>query len=115
MTADELREAVARAKPIERRVVRYICPFCKRGRSDRSAAWAHVARCFRNPAARSCKTCAAYQPVERSDYNTGYPGCSEGCHAGNDISARLPVGCDDWEPSQGSAMLSQLRKELSNG
>jgi hypothetical protein len=83
------------------RVTRYQCPHCHRTRSTRRAAEAHIARCFKNPEARSCKTCAAYQPPEGPDYSESgrpiYPGCAESCHGGVDISGGLKVGCEHWE------------------
>jgi hypothetical protein len=78
------------------KVTRYRCPHCGRTRSKPGAAAAHVARCFKNPAARSCKTCGAYQPPEPGD-DTGYPGCPEGCDAGEDISQGIKTACPSWE------------------
>lgn len=85
-------------QPIQVPVWRYLCPFCRRGRSTAKAASAHIARCYKNPAARACKTCHAYQPEEQGDYATGYPGCAEGCHAGRDLRTGLLIGCSDWGP-----------------
>jgi predicted alpha/beta-hydrolase family hydrolase len=79
------------------RVTRYACPYCHRSRSKRDAAEAHVARCFRNPAAQGCKTCASYQMAEGGSHLTGYPGCGESCEAALDISAGLRTGCELWE------------------
>lgn len=93
-----MSETLQFVPPIERRVIRYVCPFCSRGHSARPSAFAHIARCYRNPAAKSCKTCAAYQPPERADCYTGYPGCNEGCGEGEDLTNGLPVGCASWGP-----------------
>lgn len=100
MSAPGLGERWGPGDVLEVRVVRrFICKFCRRGHSKEAAAYAHALRCFRNPAARSCKTCAAYQPVETGDYQTGYPGCPEGCDAGVTWEGgTMPVGCALWEP-----------------
>lgn len=95
--APSLRESEG-PRPIQVPVWRYLCPFCRRGRSTAKAASAHIARCFKNPEARACKTCAAYQPPESGDYETNYPGCPEGCDGGRDISEGLLIGCPIWEP-----------------
>lgn len=95
--APSLRESPA-PQPVMSHVLRYLCPFCRRGRSTAQAARAHIARCWKNPAAQSCKTCAAYQPAELGHYATGYPGCPEGCDGGHSLADGLLVGCSDWEP-----------------
>jgi len=86
-------------------VTRWRCPFCRRSRSHKKAAAEHIARCWLNPAARSCKTCANLSP--------GYDacGCEPGCnwgspaggvpdsyHAGADISdGEIKTGCLLWQ------------------
>ena len=86
------------AEPISRHVLRYFCPHCSTSRAHKPAMVAHIARCWRNPAARSCKTCRCYQPPEAPDYHDGYPGCPEGCDGGEDISGGLKTHCTTWEP-----------------
>ena len=44
-----MSETLQFVPPIERRVIRYVCPFCSRGHSARPSAFAHIARCYRNP------------------------------------------------------------------
>jgi hypothetical protein len=79
--------------PVRVRAVRHQCPFCRRTWSKRPAAEAHIARCWCNPAARSCKTCVHYEPFEPGGcYGPEVP---ERCGAGVDISDRLPTGCPD--------------------
>ena len=48
---------------IRLKVVRFQCPHCHRTHSKRAAADAHIARCWRNPQARACKTCAHFTPA----------------------------------------------------
>ena len=84
------------ADVIERKVTRYICPHCNRGRSTRKAALTHMKRCWRNPDVRGCRTCGHYQPVEGGDYESGYPGCPEGCDLGVDITYGPKSGCSEW-------------------
>lgn len=42
---------------------RYRCPHCARTWAGRRAAERHIARCWRNPAAQGCKTCARFIPA----------------------------------------------------
>ena len=44
-------------EPIAVRVTRYQCPPCGRTHSSKRRAVEHIGRCWRNPAARGCKTC----------------------------------------------------------
>jgi hypothetical protein len=95
----------ATAEPVALLVTRWKCPFCQRSRSTRKAATEHIARCWYNPAARSCKTCALYErvsdgewcdPSRPCDCNQGY----EACGADVDLSvygSSLPVGCPFWQ------------------
>ena len=81
------------------KVTRWRCAHCRRTWAHRAGAEAHIGRCYKNPAARGCKTCGAYQPPERPDYATGYPGCRESCWAGVAFTdGRLNVHCELWEP-----------------
>lgn len=83
--------------PITKRVLRHYCPFCSRGHQKLNAAARHIERCFKNPAARSCKTCALYEPGERADLIGNYPGCAEAC--GEGLSMRpMPTACPKWLP-----------------
>ena len=110
------RYAPSSATPISRHVLRHYCPFCSRGHAHKRSAIAHVAKCWRNPASRSCKTCGCYQPPERADYYDGYPGCPEGCDAGLDLSGGLRTHCDAWEGAltDGAARV-QTTPPQSNG
>jgi hypothetical protein len=44
-------------EPIRTTVVRYKCPFCNRFYSRRQAAKDHMARCWLDPANKTCRTC----------------------------------------------------------
>lgn len=71
-------------------VTRHRCPHCRRSWSRKKAATGHIARCWSNPAAQSCKTRAFYVPEE--------------CAAGVDLRQFddedgrrvLPIGCPKW-------------------
>lgn len=76
-------------------VRRFQCPFCRRTRSRRPAAEAHIARCWVNPGARSCKTCSHYDPGGPADNQD--PGSPEGCAAGLDLRTGLRTGCPKWQ------------------
>ena len=77
-------------------VQRYVCQFCNRSRSTRNAAEQHIARCWRNPAVRGCKTCIHFE-VGDNDPPVH--------HAGNEfcgallvsLEAGLRTGCEQWE------------------
>jgi hypothetical protein len=66
-------------QPIEVVVKRYRCPFCPRSLSSKSRMADHIGKCWRNPAARGCKTCANFAPGEPA------VGLSEYCAAGVDL------------------------------
>jgi hypothetical protein len=86
-------------------VTRWRCPFCRRSRSAKRAAAEHMARCWLNPAVRSCKTCANFEPA--ADACGCEPGCNWGspaggipdrCGAGADISdGEVRTGCRLWQ------------------
>lgn len=91
--------------PIPIVVTRYKCPHCHRSRSKQTAAYEHMQRCWYNPAARGCKTCANYYPGDDGCgvYN---PVCNcaspEMCRvSGIDLDGTLRVHCDSWESAAG--------------
>lgn len=67
------------AEPVPVMVRRYECPFCHRRWAHKAAVITHMARCWLNPAVRSCRTCAHF------DF---YPG-GEPCFPGR------PCDCND--------------------
>ena len=80
--------------PIEKRVTRYICPFCHRGRSTYRQISSHMAWCLRNPAAKRCLTCANFCPAEELYLESYAP---RDCAEGVDISSNgLPHSCELW-------------------
>jgi len=92
-------------------VTRWRCPFCRRSRSSRRATAEHIARCWINPAVRSCKTCANLQPGGDAC------GCEPGCNWGSP-SGPIPDSCvvgvniSDGEIKT-ACPLWALREELS--
>lgn len=86
------------AAPITITVKRYKCPFCATSRSAKKAAVAHVSRCWRNPANRSCRTCQFFYPGEPAEPEVGYPGEPPRCTAGQVLPTDGPmVDCSAWE------------------
>lgn len=87
-----------RAKQAEPKVItvkRFVCQFCNRGHSTRKAAEQHIARCWKSPAVRGCKTCARFT-VARDEDGVGYRG-TEYCTALDiDLSEGLRTGCPEW-------------------
>lgn len=91
--------------PIARRATRWLCPFCTRGHWAKAKATEHIARCWKNPATRSCKTCTHYQPSETGE--SCFPGrpcpCNntpEACnaHDGPDLEdGGIRTACPLWE------------------
>lgn len=90
--------------PREITVTRYVCPHCSRGHSKKPAAEAHVARCWKNPAARGCKSCYFHTPAggERGGCVPGHNcDCNvidEDCGQGVDITGGLVTSCSKWAP-----------------
>jgi hypothetical protein len=88
--------ATKQAEPKVITVQRFACQFCHRGHSTRKAAEQHIARCWKNPALRGCKSCIHFE-AERAEPEVGLPG-SELCMADAiDLSAGLRSGCPLWE------------------
>ena len=88
-----------RAKQAEPKVItvkRYVCQFCNRGHSTRKAATEHIARCWKNPAARGCKTCVHFT-VARDEDGVGYRDTERCTTLGIDLSEGLRTGCPGWE------------------
>lgn len=83
--------------PIPVVVTRHQCPHCRRTWSKPAAATAHIARCWKNPTARGCKTCVNFEPVDREGPYPEHPGWPEGCDVGRDISTGLAIHCPLWE------------------
>jgi hypothetical protein len=88
-------------EPTTRRVTRYMCPHCSRGHWSKATAVEHIARCWWNPDARGCKTCAHFSPAEAGPYRE-HPGFPEECEAdeGHDLTAGLRTACAEWEATQ---------------
>jgi hypothetical protein len=83
-------------------VTRYQCPHCTRSRSRKSATVEHIARCWHNPAARSCKTCDHYDQGSNGCIDDYYCNCASGekCWAGVDLSdGQLRIHCPKWSPA----------------
>lgn len=77
-------------------VTRHQCPHCRRTWAKRAAAEAHIGRCWKNPAARACKTCVHFEPPEDGPYPE-HPGWPEGCTQERDLTAGLHATCPLWE------------------
>ncbi|MET9517460.1 hypothetical protein [Streptomyces sp. NPDC002994] len=86
-------------------VTRHQCPYCRITRSKRSAAVAHMARCWNNPANRTCRSCVHFEPAV--SYGDCEPGrrCSCGDEPANcGVEVELPdydqmpvTDCQQWE------------------
>lgn len=84
--------------PIRITVVRYQCPHCRRTHSKRAAAEAHIARCWHNPGARGCKTCAHFIQESPGPYPE-HPNVPEECGAGR-ITDGPVTGCPQWDAAE---------------
>lgn len=83
------------AQPIEYTVRRFNCPFCRRySRSSRKPVADHMARCWRNPAVRSCITCRSFEQ-ERAEPEVGVDAL-EWCRAQDVELERIVVHCPLW-------------------
>lgn len=89
-----------RAKQAEPKVItvqRYVCRFCNRGHSKKKAAVEHIARCWKNPALRGCKTCR-FLDHDDNDPAVGYAGVGDVCNIeAIDLAEGLRTGCSEWE------------------
>jgi hypothetical protein len=100
------------AEPIT--VRRWRCPHCHKSWSSRQRANSHAETCFRNPAARSCLTCAHHEPGDHGGYHESpTPEMCEAAwdstpvfinregepHAGPEL--RFPqLNCPMWDPGE---------------
>jgi len=82
-------------EPIPFKVTRYRCPHCPRTASSKARMVDHIGRCWTNPEARGCKTCAHYaQNYEGAEF------CAVGVDLAVGDGATSPiVHCDLWEAS----------------
>lgn len=85
------------SEPNPVKVTRYRCPHCGRSHSGKSRCVKHMERCWFNPDARGCKTCAhfqAYLPADCDGLIVYSSDIAERCLAGNDLTANLNcAGC----------------------
>lgn len=101
--AETLREGGPGVQPERIQVTRWRCPHCGRSRANRADAARHMARCWYNPAARACKTCAHYE-IDESEPDVGYVGQGDVCNQKLndeyiDLRPGLVNGCPFWEAS----------------
>lgn len=66
--------------PIPIKVTRYGCPHCGRTASRPVRTREHMARCWKNPEVRGCKTCKHFEPYG--------PEWGDACNAGVDLTGR---------------------------
>jgi len=95
-------------EPIPFVTTRYACPYCTRTASAKARIREHMGRCWYNPDARGCKTCANFRDGEAGSYPED-PGVEEYCGLGvnlagsgdeYDLDYVRPgpiIGCDKWE------------------
>lgn len=95
-------------EPVPVMVRRYECPFCHRRRSARATTARHIARCWLNPAVRSCKTCVHFEEVPDGEpcfpgrpctCNQGYVDCAAGVSLAFENTPR--TGCPLWAAKAG--------------
>lgn len=66
--------------------VRHRCEHCRRSYASVTAARRHEADCYRNPASKSCPSCAHYKSVDWEECAIGLAEYDERSHP------------DDWAP-----------------
>jgi hypothetical protein len=89
-------------EPIPVRVLRHLCPHCRRSHSRPSRAREHMARCWLSPESRGCKTCQYFRPAvdDRCDAPNGCGACGvipESCEVGVELADVPIVHCELWE------------------
>lgn len=94
---------ISTTEPIPVMVRRFECPHCARRRASKAATRQHMARCWYDPANKTCKTCTHFEPVDCCGapdlYSCYTPMCPTAptCAAGVDLGTTWPVvGCDRW-------------------
>jgi hypothetical protein len=101
------RLADATASPVT--VVRHQCPHCRGTWAKPAAAKAHIARCWKNPDVRSCKTCLHFEPAESGrcwgDPYCNCPDTPESCAAGASLEDGLAVDCPLWRALEAGDVL----------
>jgi hypothetical protein len=92
------------SEPIKTTVVRWKCPHCNRHHARKHDAIAHIGRCWKNPANRTCRTCVFFR--REGDGSYCFPGRPCDCNAPEtwcDADVELPadglpmIGCALWE------------------
>jgi hypothetical protein len=93
--------------PIAVQVIRYRCPHCPRSGSSKARVVAHMAKCWRDPVNRGCKTCANFSYYDPPDCDG--PESPEYCLAGVALpvverdygsTTTLMIHCDAWEAAR---------------
>lgn len=89
-------------EPIPFKTTRYRCPHCPRTASSKARMVDHIGRCWTNPEARACKTCAHYQAwTDEPEHclagvslagRPACPGCGGHGWAGTNAGAEKPCG-----------------------
>jgi hypothetical protein len=86
---------LAAPEPIPFVTTRYACPHCTRTASAKTRIREHMGRCWYNPDAHGCKTCANFRD---GDYHAP-ESCGVGVSllGGGDARPGPIIGCDKWE------------------
>lgn len=92
------RARLADVTPEPVMVRRFRCPHCGHSRAKETAAKAHMARCWQNPAVRACKSCVHFMPESEGPY-AEHPPIPEECAVGAwPAGVEFPVvDCPSWE------------------
>jgi hypothetical protein len=99
-----MTDTAVTVEPERVEVVRWRCPFCRKSHSGKSRSREHIARCWFNPGARSCKTCAFYE-FDDSEPEVGYVGAGDVCRKNLEFPVTergqqtLAVHCPEWQPA----------------
>lgn len=107
-------EITATPEPLAVFRKRYTCPFpgCRFQRSTEKPVAGHIVRCWRNPANRTCKSCANYEKTP--DYGPCFPG--ENCRCGApDHSCNAGVELPDFGELEGFPVVACPLWEAVNG
>jgi hypothetical protein len=90
-------------EPVKTTVIRWKCPYCNRHRAKRAAMTEHIARCWKTPATKTCRTCVHLTVWPRGEYC--FPGRPCSCNDESrccETGVQMPedgtpvVGCPEW-------------------
>lgn len=84
--------------PLAVMVRRYECPHCGWRRADKTLVARHIARCWHDPAMRTCRSCVFFERGHAEETDYGWREVPDACALGEPVEPRHPViACPLWK------------------